>query len=152
MANQHTAKKTAPAAAPQVEYVTKEEFTKVLSTLDMIAELLEKQMLAGSQASPEAVKKEKEIAAAAPDAYSVDTEWDDIAREIIGEAVDHTEVVRKGGGIKFTVVIKTEFSNAPKEYMDRTKVDRRTREVGAEGTEGVSQYCKLVKANLNKNK
>lgn len=140
---------------PTPKAVTRSEFDGLTTTVSRILDLLERQTavnapaLIQSTAAPVADPiQEKKIAEASPNKYQTDDEWDAIARDIIGDAIDHTEVERKGGGVKFTVVIKTEKSNAPKEYIDRMKVDRRTREVGAEGTEGVTQYCKLIRANL----
>lgn len=127
-------------------YVTKKEFDELNNSVNRLVDLFEKNSgVTKPVADP---KVEKEIEEAGPNKYSTDDEWDAIAMEIIGEAVDHTEVERKGGGVKFTVVIKKELSNAAPEYLERMKVDRRTREVGADGTEGVTQYCKLIKANL----
>lgn len=93
--------------------------------------------------------EEKEVKKAAPNQVVVNPEWDEAAREIIGEAVDHCEEQRlRSGGILFTIVVKKEFSNAPEEYMKMFKEDRRTKEIGQEGFGGVEQWCRLVKANL----
>lgn len=138
--------------------VTRAEFEGLSNSVTRIIDLLESQAKLSAVNAPALVQstapaavdpiQEKKVAEAGPNKYQTDEEWDAIARDIIGDAIDHTEVERKGGGVKFTVVIKNEKSNAPKEYMERMKVDRRTREVGAEGTEGVTQYCKLIRANL----
>lgn len=141
------AKKALPKA------VSREEFDGLNTAVNRIVDMLERQSAPSTHvAGPTPivdVKEQKKIDEAGPNKYQVDDEWDAIARDIIGdEYIDHTEVERKGGGVKFTVVIKLEKSNADKEYIARMKTDRRTREVGAEGTEGVTQYCKLVKANL----
>lgn len=144
-----TASKVVPEAKSQ--FVTKKEFDELNSSVNRLVDMLEATMK--EKTTPEATKLEKAVTAAGPNVYSTDEEWDAIAREIIGdEVIDHTEVERKGGGLKFTIVIKNEHSNASQEYLERTKSDRRTREVGAEGTEGVMQYCRLVKANLARGK
>lgn len=141
---------TIKKVAPKAEFVTKKEFDNFANAL---TDLLKERLPAPGEipaATVPAVAPEQEraIAKAGPNAYITDEDWDLIAQEILGDAVDHTEVERKGGGIKFTVVIRKEKSNASPEYLERHKVDRRTREVGAEGTEGVSAWCKLIKQNL----
>lgn len=144
-------KATKAVKTPAKEFVTKEEFEELNGSVNRLVDMLEKQMNATALVTPVPLDpiQEKAIDNAGPNsAYTTDSEWDQIAKDIIGEAVDHTELERKGGGIKFTVVIKPEFSNASKEYLERMKTDRRTREVGGEGSEGVTQYCKLIKANL----
>lgn len=96
---------------------------------------------------------EKEADKATANKYTVNPEWEDIAREIIGAAVDHTEIEYvKGGGMKFTVVIKEEFSNATTEYLERHKVDRRSKEVGADGESGVRLWCEQIRNNLKRPK
>ena len=77
---------------------------------------------------------------------------DKVAREILGSAVDRTYMkYPKGGGTLFTVVIKREFSNAPKDYIDRMKEDHRTCNLEVEryrGEEGVKRWCLLIRQNL----
>jgi hypothetical protein len=106
-------------------------------------------------AAPIAVESaiEKEVRKAAPDINPVNPAWIEKAEEILGEALDHCEVFfPKRGGTIFTLVIQEKFSNASAEYMERTKTDRRSKEIGNEGIEGVEQWCKLVAANLKRPK
>lgn len=78
-------------------------------------------------------------------------EWEEIAREILGPALDHTEVEHeRSGGIKFTVVIKLDYSNADKNYLELNKVDRRSKEISQEGLAGVEDWCRQIKANLTR--
>jgi hypothetical protein len=135
---------------PAAKYVTEEKFnqlTDVLKTLvDTVTELKNKPVAN----SPEA-KELAEVKKAKQDEAPINPSWEEDAREIIGEAVDHCEVFYpKGGGTIYTVVIKPEFSNAPKEYLERNKVDRRSREIGAEGFSGVQAWNKLVRQNLKR--
>lgn len=98
--------------------------------------------------------QEKAVRKAGPDTYApISPEWTDAVQEIIGEALDHCEMTYlKGGGTKFTIVIKNEFSNAPKDYLDMRKVDRRSKEIGSEGFAGVEAWAKLVASNLKRGK
>lgn len=132
--------------------VTRKEFEDLNGSVNKMLDMLEKSMNkppVTTEQAAEVVKTEKAVEAAGPNKYQVDEEWDTMARDTIGnDYIDHTEVERKGGSVKFTVVIKLEKSNASAEYLQRMKTDRRTRDVSAEGTEGVLQYCKLIKANL----
>ncbi len=97
------------------------------------------------------IKENEEIKKAKHDNAPINPAWEELAREIIGEAVDHCEILYpKGGGNIFTVVIKPEFSNAPKEYLERHHFDRRSKEIGSEGIAGVEAYCKLVRSNLRR--
>ena len=134
--------------APKKEnFVTQEQFNALEGSVTSLVDLIKENMAA--KATPVETKVEKEIASAGANVAQTNPEWDSQAREIIGNAVDHTEVdYTKSGGILFTVVIKTELSNAGREYLDRVKVDRRTKEVGQQGLEGVIEWCRLIKQNL----
>lgn len=128
-------------------FVTKEEFKVVEGAVNKILDLLEK------KADVPETKEEKAVNQAVPNKFTANPEWEAVASEILGDYLDHTEVEHeKTGGIKFTVVIKNEYSNASKEYLDTVKVDRRTKEVGALGLDGVTEWCKLIKANLSRPK
>ena len=93
---------------------------------------------------------DKEIKKAAPDEYMpVKREWEEKAREIIGEAMERCSMFYpKTGGVVFEVYIKPEFSNAPKDYLAHYKVDKRSKDIGNEGINGIEQYCKLIAQNL----
>ena len=127
--------------------VSKKEFDELKSSVSDLVGLV-KEMAKTKQDTPE-TPTEKEVKLATFDNNPVNPEWERMAREIIGEPLDHCEVAYpKRGGVLFTIVIKTEMSNAPKDYLERMKVDRRTREIGNEGQEGVEAWCKLVASNL----
>ncbi len=152
--------KAAAAAkgAAKPEFVSKAEFDKLSNSVGDLVELIKSGALsqpapAAAAATPEQAKEDKEAAKATANKYTVNPEWEDLAREIIGEAVDHTEIQYiKGGGLMFTVVIKTEFSNSPADYLERYKSDRRSKEVGSEGEAGVRQWCELIRNNLKRPK
>ena len=142
-------KKEKSAKVPAEKYVTVDQFNELLEIVKGIAT---KPAVA---ATPEQVKKEKEIDAVNPDQVPVNPLWEAKAREVIGkgkdgdEIIDHCEMVYpKQGGALFTIVIKNEHSNAPKEYLQMYKQDRRTREIGNEGIMGVTNWALLIKQNL----
>lgn len=144
------AKKAPPVKAEPSNFVTQEQFSQVTDILkDIVSSMTE---LKNKPSAPVAESKDlQDIAKAKYDQAPINPLWEEKAREIIGEALDHCEVFYpKQGGQIFTVVIKTEMSNAPKEYLERTKADRRSREIGNEGIAGVEQWCKLIKANLKR--
>lgn len=135
------------AKTPKEEkFVTKETFESAIGAiLSAVEQLKEK-----TPVLPE-TEEEKKVTAAGPNKVSTNDEWDATAREILGEYVDHTEVAHeRSGGVKFTVVIKEEKSNAPKDYLERVRSDRRTREVGASGMDGVIEWCKQIRQNLKR--
>ena len=127
--------------------VKRSEFDELKDSIAELAHVV-KDMVKTKVDVPE-TPTEKEVKLATFDNNPINPEWERMAREIIGEPLDHCEVAYpKRGGVLFTIVIKTEFSNAPKDYLERMKVDRRTKEIGNEGQEGVEAYCKLVASNL----
>jgi len=138
------------------EFVSKEEFgsrmssleSSVLQMVDMMKVKNEPQVI--KDLSKE-VTQAKEIDEAKAYQALINPAWETHARETLGEKLDHCEVsYPKTGGLRFTIVIKNEFSNAGKDYLERYKQDRRTREVGTTGFEGVKKWCLLVKQNLNR--
>lgn len=143
--------------APKVETVSKAEFSELTKTVSSLAEsmggiveLLSKQA-SEKVKTPAEIAEDKEIVKASPNKYTVIPEWEEIARDVIGDAVDHTEVQYvKGGGTLFTVVIKSDKSNASIEYLERHHMDRRSREIGSEGEAGVRVWCSLIRDNLKR--
>lgn len=142
--------KTKPAgAAKEPKFITAEELDKKLVKFaDGILGAIEKRLAAVPE-KPEVSQQAQAVAKASPNKFTVNDEWEEEAKKIIGEAVDHTEVVHeRNGGIKFTVIIKKSHSNAPEQYLSLVGTDRRTKEVGSEGIGGVIEWCKLIKQNL----
>lgn len=139
-------KKTAPAG-----FVTEAQLDAKLDKFaDGILGAIEKR-LSNVPEKADVVAQATAVQKASPNKFTVNDEWDEEAHKIIGDAVDHTEVVHeRNGGIKFTVVIKRELSNAPQQYLDLVGTDRRTKEVGSEGIGGVIEWCKLIKQNLSR--
>jgi hypothetical protein len=139
--------------------VTKSEFKNftdsVNGLVDVIKDLKDKidnQTPDSKPVAPE-TPAEKEIRKAAPDETTVPPEWREKAEEIVGEALERCELrYVKSGGALFSLIIKKEFSNAPKDYMAYYHEDRRTKEIGHDGIEGVEQWCKLVHSNLTRTK
>lgn len=137
----------------QPKFVTAEELdTKLDKFGDKVLALVEsiEKKIENSVVKPEVSVAEKAIEKAGPNKFTTNEVWDEEAKKIIGEEyVDHTEVYHEAtGGIKFTVVIKTEKSNAGQMYLEQVKTDRRTKEVGSEGLAGVQNWCTLIKQNL----
>lgn len=152
MAAKKTAKKK--VVVDESGFVTKEQFSHLENAVGSLVDLIR----SGALGTPAAVAAplvespaEKKIKEADPKVPHTNPEWEAMAREIIGEAVDHTELAYvKGGGQIFTVVIKAELSNAPKDYLERYKVDRRSKEISAEGEGGVKTWCEQIRNNLNR--
>lgn len=134
------------------EFVTVEQFSSMMDVIGKLAESVDSLKNKTTELpKTKATIEELEIAKAKSDQAPINPAWEDMAREIIGEALDHCEIYYpKAGGTLFTVVIKTELSNAPKEYLERMGTDRRSKEIGAEGISGVENWCKLVAQNLKK--
>lgn len=130
------------------EFVTLEAFNALQSSVGQLVELLQKK-----NATPEEAKIEKEVDKASPDDSPMNPEWREKAKEIIGDAMERCELFYpKGGGAIFTVIIKNEHSNAPKEYLRVHKVDRRSKDIAHSGLEGVENWCKLIASNLKRKK
>lgn len=150
-----TAKKPA-AKKPAQQFVTKEEFNELQSSIGDLVGLVKQSMAESAEAKTIAANKveetplEKEVTKARPDYVEpVNPEWQDKAEEILGDALDHIEAKHlRTGGLIFTVVIKKEKSNASESYLAEFKTDRRSKEIGAEGIGGVENWCKLIKQNL----
>lgn len=136
------------------KFVSKKEFDNLNDSVSQLVDMVQKVLERPTHTlplSPAEVKESKEIEAAGPIKYETNAEWDAMAKEIIGTPVDHTEVKDlKGGGRLFTIVIKREHSNANQDYLERYQVDRRSKEIGAEGEAGVENWCKLVLNNLKR--
>lgn len=133
----------------ETQYVTQAQFTELTNVIKGLVDVVTE--VKSKTASPIEAKEAAEIAKAKHDQAPMNPVWEDMAKEIIGEAVDHCELYQpRSGGTIFTVVIKNEFSNAPKEYLERMKADRRSREIGNEGISGVETWCKLIRANLKR--
>lgn len=135
-----------PPTDDDQQYVKKEEFESAVSTI-----LDKLEAISVSRTAAPETPEQKEIKAAAPNRVEKNPDWDEMAVELLGDYLDHTEVEHtKSGGILFTIVVKKERSNAGKDYLMMVGQDRRTKEVGSEGLEGVIQWCKLVRANLKR--
>lgn len=136
------------------EFVSKEEFNSKFDSLQgamgKMLDMMEKTSTPGNPAQVEA----KAVEEAKYDTQAaINPSWEAAAREALGVKLDHCEVnYPKEGGLQFTIVIKKEHSNAPKDYLERYKSDRRTKEVGKTGYEGVVEWIKRVNQNLNTKK
>lgn len=160
----HPRKTAGAKPEPKEKYVTTERFEALEGGVSRILDMLEKGAGAAPAADPAAPVSpatataqpnetpiDKQVRKAGANEIPMNPEWEEMAHEIIGEPLDHCEIAYvKNGGVLFTIVIKEEFSNAGKDYLERYKQDRRTKEVGSEGIEGVENWCKLVKSNLSK--
>lgn len=132
-------------------FVTAAELDQKLESFG--GELINKVAELVAQKAPEPVRQEtpleREVRNAAPDRPQTNPEWEEKAREILGVALDHTEFrYLKTGGVLFTVIIDRDHTNAPANYLEAMGEDRRTKEIGQEGTQGVEAWCKLIKQNL----
>lgn len=136
------------------DFVSKEEFDGLKSDMTksfaQIIELIK-------QKPEEKAKQEvqdKKVDEASTDVSGQNPRYEAKVREILGDKVERTYLTYpKGGGTLFTIVIKNEYSNAPKDYLQMYKVDNRTVNLEREefrGEDGVERYAKLVLANLNR--
>lgn len=150
------ATKKPAAKKPEQEFVTKAEFNELQDSIGSLVGLVKESLAASNEAKTAAVAAkvetplEKEVTKARPDYIEpVNPEWQEKAEEILGDSLDHIEAKHlRTGGLIFTVVIKTEKSNASDSYLAEFKTDRRSKEIGAEGIGGVENWCKLIKQNL----
>lgn len=144
--------KEAAKTEKEGKFVTKEAFDTKINTLqDTMLQMMDMMKTKTDSPLEKQVSEEKEVAKAIPNNVHIPEDWEEKAKEILGEKLERCELFYpKSGGTQFTVVIKQEYSNAPKEYTERMKVDRRTKEIGQEGIGGVEAWCKLVRSNLNK--
>lgn len=101
-----------------------------------------------------AAVEEKKVDEAAADVGDMNPRYHAKVVEVLGEKVERTFLTYpKGGGTLFTIVIKNEFSNSPKDYLERMKEDRRTVNIEREefrGEDGVGKWAKLVRDNLDR--
>jgi len=140
-----------PAAKPAEEFATKAEVKDLTSAVEKLLEMVSAQATAAQEKAAAVAETpiEREVRKAAPDQMPVNPAWKEKAEEILGEMMDHCEVLYpRGGGAIFTVVVAEKHSNAAIEYLEMNKTDRRSREIGNEGIEGVENWCKLIKSNL----
>ncbi len=136
------------------EMVSREEFDglkkEVSSGFETIIGLIKQK----PEEKAKAAVVEKKVDEAAADVGDMNPRYHARVVEILGEKVDRTFLTYpKGGGTLFTIVIKKEFSNTPKDYMERMKEDRRTVNIEREefrGEDGVEKWAKLVQQNLNR--
>lgn len=144
-------KKVAPEKSEQT-YVTQDDFNKFSEGVMKALENIVNNPVTSVVNTQEQIKQDALVSEATSDEYmSVPPEWNREAKNILGDALDHCELEIKEGA-RFTVVIKKEFSNAPEDYLDRYKVDRRTREIGNTGIAGVKEWCTLISQNLKRGK
>lgn len=145
-------KKPAPQYASASE--VKELSGAVGELMDMVKGLatsIQERDSAPKVQTAEEVKHDAAVTKAGPEISTVNPAWVEKASEILGDALDHCEVFYpKHGGTIFTVVIKQDQSNAPVDYLTWYKADRRSKEIGNEGIDGVEQWCKLVRDNLKR--
>lgn len=101
-----------------------------------------------------ATVQDKKVDEASSDIGDMNPRYHAKVVEILGDRVERTFLTYpKGGGTLFTIVITKEASNAPKDYIERMKEDRRTVNIEREefrGEDGVEKWAKLVLQNLNR--
>lgn len=133
------------------KYATREEFQSLQGSVGQILELLSKKQEEPKELTVVKSFPKKDVADS--DEVMINPRWEARAREILGDALDHCEMTfNEKGGVIFTVIVARERSNAPKDYLQMYKADRRSKEIGGEGLNGVEEWCKRVKLNLNHNK
>jgi hypothetical protein len=150
MANKPAEKEKPKGPLAQLAEKTDERFTRIEGTLENIEALLLQQTEAKSNTPVVETKLDKEITKAGPDKYlPIPPGWEEKAKEIIGEPLEKCSMsYLENGGVIIEVYIKKEFSNAPKDYLDFYKVDKRSKSIGNEGLGGAEQFFKLIAQNL----
>lgn len=137
-------------------FVSKEEFDGLKDDMNKSFSQIIKMMEAKPEEKVQAKVEEKKVDEASADVSGQNPRYEQKVKEILGNKVERTYITYpKGGGTLFTIVIKNEFSNAPKDYLAMYKEDKRTINLEREefrGEEGVEKYAKLVLANLNRTK
>lgn len=134
--------------------VSREEFDGLKSEMTKGFEQIVGLIKQKPEEKAKAAVQDKKVDEAAADVSDVNPRYEAKVREVLGEKVERTFVTYpKGGGTLFTIVIKKEFSNSPKDYLERMKEDRRTVNIEREefrGEDGVEKWAKLVRENLNR--
>jgi hypothetical protein len=148
MATTTKPKETKKAVASPTQFVTVEQFNDVVGILSKLSDKID--AIGTKTATPVEAAQVKEVEKAKNDKIYVNPTWEEKAREILGERVDYC--YQSTDGNLFTVVIKEEFSNAPKEYLQMYKLDKRSKPIGNEGVSGVETFCKLILQNLKRQK
>lgn len=142
---------TGQRKGPEPKFVTEQRFSSLENAVSELVDLVRESMARPAIAAAPETSHDKEVKAAGPDEYDAHRQWDAIAREILGDAVEWTGTKYiKGGGQTFTVCIAKAKSNAPQDYLDRHKQDLRSKEISAEGEAGVKIFCQLIKENLKR--
>lgn len=138
------------------EFVSKEEFGNLQKDMTKsFAQIIE---MIKARPEPEKIVQQKidnkKLETASSDTTDFNPRYDAKAKEILGDKFERTYLTYpRGGGTLFTVVIKKEFSNAPKDYLERYKEDKRTVNIERDeyrGEDGVEKWCRLILQNLNR--
>ena len=84
----------------QEDTVSRAEFNALAGGVKDLVDLIKSGALTQPAApTPQEAREEKAVKEAGSNKYTVNPEWEDLAREIIGESMDHTEIQYiKGGG------------------------------------------------------
>jgi len=139
-------------------FVSKEEFDTLKQDMNksfqQIVDLIKDKPSGAKVDATKRVESEKKIDEANSDMSDFNQRYDSKAKEILGDKIERTFITYpKGGGTLFTIVIKREHSNSPKDYLERYKEDKRTVNLEREefrGESGVEAWAKLILANLNR--
>jgi hypothetical protein len=142
-----TAKRSAYKKAKEASKDHTEEIKILAAGLDNLTKLVTQ--LAEKQTTPVSTSVDKEVKEATSDDTPLNPNWKKKAQEILGDYLEDVQVYYpKTGGTHFTLIIKKEKSNATPSYWSMFKQDRRTKEIGNTGIDGVQKWCELVKRNL----
>ena len=141
---------------PEVESVSREEFDGLKQDMQKsFAQIIELVKQKPEEKAKQAVE-DKKIDKANSVTSDFNPRYDAKVKEVLGDKVEKTYLTYpEGGGTLFTIVIKKEFSNAPKDYLEMYKIDNRTVNIERDefrGEDGVERYAKLVLQNLNRAK
>lgn len=159
-------KKTGPGSTTETvvkkeevnDSVSRKEFDSLKEEVNggfkNLADLIKNQAKVTPEEKAKAAVVEKKVDEASADIGDMNPRYHAKVVEVLGSKVERTFLTYpKGGGTLFTIVIKREFSNAPKDYLERMKEDRRTVNIEREefrGEDGVEKWAKLIQQNLNR--
>jgi len=149
--------KTKPA---KVKQVSKEEFDKLSTTVETLAETMTTFVENLSKPKEEEAKDtsnekngiiiEDGASPEQPDKMPVPPAWREIVDEVLGKDFGINVVYPvTGSGFLFKILVPLDKSNAGSDYLDFYKIDTRTKSISySSGIEGVRKYCELVAKNL----
>lgn len=150
--------KSAASSRKTDEAVSRSEFDELKGLMKTVAEAVVElkkaprtESSAGAAPQP-AEPTDAEVKDADPNENPVNPHWRRLVDEVLGPDFGIEVYYPKDGGCHFTIIVPKDKSNAGDAHWANFKQDRRTREIGHTGIDGVKKWAELVKKNLAKSK